>query len=436
MIKKIYFIFLSIAIVISMVSCSSSSNSTVIITDDDLIGDVSVGNAFVGSAINTHGEWVAAGSKGIGYGSGGANDFSYIPMITGSDNADHILGINDNGTFVAAFSDGFYVGNSTGALTKVLEGDFGNFLSAKINNNDMWIVSFEGGVYIGYGLNVPTSLDFASNIGAFSHVSINDNDGFVIAGDIQVLYGYVDDAGFVNLFSYDPVSFYSDSVWTDINNYDEFIATGSLDTLLALNTGNKKGNYIFTKKRTVSKKAVEENVPTKKINVEKFEKKGKLQVKYNYTPYYLTKGIQMQYSKVAPSYHSCAINNNAHYAATGQDYLLVDDVNYNSVTDPFEMTAIDMNDSNTWIVAGTQGLYYNGNFIYDVMNTGDFLSFKLDNLGDFICATSYSVYSYRYSTDALVDNGPVADGGFPVYADISGYKWIAVGNYGVLIWNY
>lgn len=438
MVKKILFLFLSLSIAVSLISCSSSSNSgTIIIADDDLIGDVSVGSSFVGASINSYGEWVAAGSLGIGYGSGSANDFSFIPMGTGNNDADHILDINDNGNYVAAFSDGFYYGDSSGALTKVLEGDLGYFLSAKINNNDMWVVTFEGGVYIGYGTFEPTSLDFASNIGAFSHVSVNDNDEFVVAGDIQIIYGYVDTVGFVNLFTYAPVSVYSDSVWTDMNDYGEFVATGSLDTILALSSTKLKADYIFKRKRTEkNKKIAEKNTPTKEIDIAKFEKKGKLKVKYNYKPYYSSKGIQKVYAKVATSYHSCAININGIYAATGHDYLLVNDVSYDSVTYPFEMTAIDINDSNTWIVVGTQGLYYNGSFIYDVMNTGDFVSMKLDNLGDFICATSYSVYSYRYSTDALVDNGPVADNGFPVYADISGYRWIAAGNYGVLLWNY
>jgi len=438
MVKKVLYLIISFSIVLSMISCSSSSSTTIIIDDDDLTGDVSTGAAFVGSAINTYGEWVAAGSKGIAYGNGSNTDFNLIPMFTGDTDADRAVDINDNGNYVAGFQDGFYFGDTAGNLTQILEGNLGRFISAKINNNDMWVVTFEGGVYIGYGTSEPTSLDFVSNIGAFSHVSINDRDEFVIAGDIQVIYGYVDEEGYVNLFNYQPVSVYSDSVWTDINNYGEFIATGSLDTIVALSETKQKADYIFKNKRPVeNKKLVNDNVPLRKIDIAKFEKKGKLKVKYNYTPYYKKTGTQKVYAKaVAPSFHSCAINNLGDYAAAGHDYLLVNDINYESVTLPFEMTAIDINDSGTWVVVGTEGLYYNGSYIYDVMNSGDFVSLKLDNSGDFICATSYSVYSYKYSTDSLVDNGPVADNGYPVWCDISGYRWVAVGNYGVLLWNY
>jgi hypothetical protein len=437
MVKKILYLFVSFSIVLSMLSCSSSSNSTIIIDGDDLIGDVSNGTAFVGTAINNYGEWVAAGSKGIGYGSGSETNFNLIPMFTGDTDADRSVDINDKGNFVAAFQDGFYFGDTAGNLTQILEGNLGRFISAKINNNDMWVVTFEGGAYIGYGTGEPASLDFVSNIGAFSHVSVNNRDEFVIAGDIQVLYGYVDEEGFVNLFNYQPVSIFSDSVWTDINEYGDFIATGSLDTILALSGTKQKADYIFQNKRkNTNKKIANNNVSERKIDIAKFEKKGKLKVKYNYTPYYSTKGTQKVFAKAVPSFHSCAINNLGGYAATGHDYLLVNNTNYESVTLPFEMTAIDINDSGTWVVVGTEGLYYNGNYIYNVMNAGDFVSLKLDNTGDFICASSYSVYSYKYSTDSLIDNGPVSDNGYPVWCDIAGYKWIAVGNYGVLLWNY
>jgi len=49
----------------------------------------------------------------------------------------------------------------------------------------------------------------------------------VVTGSLQVLYGYVDGDGNVNLYSSDPVSVYYDMPGVDINEFGEFIATGS-----------------------------------------------------------------------------------------------------------------------------------------------------------------------------------------------------------------
>ncbi len=420
------------------ISCSSGSHVDVGINigDNDLIGDVSSGAAFVGAAINSYGEWVAAGSRGIAFGNGTQTDFNLIPMGTGSVDSDRAIALNDNGDFIAAFEHGIYFGDVSGNLKKVYDNTNGTFINAAINNNGIWLVSSEDGVYIGSGPQAPVFLDYVNNIGEYSHCSLNNNDEFVAAGSLQVLYGYIDDQDTVQLTSYDPVSVSNDSVWTDINGNGDFVATGAINTLLGLTDGKKSIQTRLVRK--ISLKAVSEiagaDIP---IVVPKAAKGAKYTVNYHYRAWYLTHKTRKKVTKEPTAFHSCAINNYTDYVAAGDDYLIYNDnQNFNLVTAPGEMVAVDINDSGDWIAVGTDGIFLNNVFQYDGMGLGDCLSAKMTEEGNFIVCTSYSTYHYRAATDTLIDDGPVADRGYPVAADIYGPRWIAVGNYGVLLWNY
>jgi len=418
----------------SLVSCSSDSSVTVVISDDDLLGDVSNGPALVGAGINGFGEWVAAGSQGIGYGSGTRTDFNMISMGTGSTDADRAMDINDNGNFIAAFENGIYFGDVGGALTQVAVMNNGRFIAAAINENNTWLVASEDGVYIGIGPSEPTFLDYVNNVGEFSHCALNDYDELVAAGSLQVLYGYIDDEGVVQLFSYDPVSVSTDAVWTDINDYGEFIATGTLQTLLGLADGAKSAVTRIVRKS--GKPAVKPEGKAVPLSVKSAAAGGSLKVNRHYKAWFLSHDSRLQVAKAQPIYHSCAINNYGEYVAAGDDYLLHNDTEYNPVTAWNEMVAVDINDLDQWVAAGTEGLYVDGAYMIDGMGVGDYLALKQDMDGNFVFCTSYSSYHYNATTGSLIDDGPVADRGFPVSADLENRKWIAVGNYGVLLWNY
>jgi len=436
---KRLFILIGFTVMFAMLQLSCSSNSYVDvgvnIGSNDLLGDVSSGSAYVGASMNTYGEWVAAGSQGIAFGSGNRSDFNLIPMSTGQADSDRAIALNDNGNFVAAFEHGIYFCDVSGAVTKIFDNVNGTFISVAINNNDTWLVSSEDGVYIGSGAQAPVFLDYVNNIGEFSHCSLNEYDEFVAAGSLQVLYGYIDDQDVVQLISYDPVSVFNDSVWTDINGYGDFVATGGINTLLGLTNGTKQVNPRLVRK-AVSKavKATGSSVP---FVVPESPKNAKYTVNRHYKAWFLTHKTRKKVAKAAAVYHSCAINNYTDYVAAGDDYLVYNDnQNFNPVTAPGEMVAVDINDVGDWIAVGTDGIFLNNMFQYDGMGLGDFLTAKMSEEGNFIVCTSYSTYHYNAATGYLIDDGPVADRGNPVAADIYGPRWIAVGNYGVLLWNY
>jgi len=436
---KRIFIFMGFAAILLVLQLSCSSNSYVDvgvnIGGDDLLGDVSDGSAFVGASMNSYGEWVAAGSQGIAFGSGNRVDFNIIPMNTGHVDSDRAIALNDNGNFIAAFENGIYFGDISGVLTRVYDNVNGTFISVAINNNDTWLVSSEDGVYIGSGADAPVFLDYVNNVGEFSHCSLNEYDEFVAAGSLQVLYGYIDDQNVVQLTSYDPVSVFNDSVWTDINGYGDFIATGGLNTLLGLTNGTK--NITPRRVRKKSLKVPEVTGTDVPVVVPKTLKGVKYTVNRHYKAWFQTHKTRKKVAKTAAAYHSCAINNYTDYVAAGDDYLVYnDDQSFNPVTALGEMVAVDINDSGDWIAVGTDGIFLNNIFQYDGMGLGDFLTAKLSEEGNFIVCTSLSTYHYNAASGYLVDDGPVADRGNPVAADIYGPRWIAVGNYGVLLWNY
>ncbi|NOY22987.1 MAG: hypothetical protein GXO70_05695 [Acidobacteria bacterium] len=436
--KKV-FILMGFAAILTILQLSCSSNSYVDvglnIGDDDLIGDVSNGSAYVGASIDSYGEWVATGSQGIAFGSGNQVDFNIIPMNTGSVDSDRAIALNDNGNFIAAFENGIYFGDISGALTKVYDNVNGTFISVAINSNDTWLVSSEDGVYIGSGATEPLFLDYVNNVGEFSHCSLNEYDEFVAAGSLQVLYGYIDDQNVVQLTSYDPVSVSNDSVWTDINGYGDFVATGGINTLLGLTNGTK--NITPKLARKASAKTVNVAGSDVPVVVPQTPKNAKYTVNRQYKAWFQTHKTRKKVLKAAAVYHSCAINNYTDYVASGDDYLIYnDDQSFNPVTAPGEMVVVDINDSGDWIAVGTDGIFLNNIFQYDGMGLGDFLTAKMSEEGNFIVCTSYSTYHYNAATGYLIDDGPVADRGYPVAADIYGPRWIAVGNYGVLLWNY
>ncbi len=432
-------ILMGLAVIFSMtqLSCSSSSHVDVGVNigDNDLIGDVSNGTAFVGASINSYGEWVAAGSRGIAYGNGNQTDFNLIPMDTGHPDSDRAIALNDNGNFIAAFEHGIYFGNLSGSLTKVYDNTNGTFITVAINNNDTWLVSSEDGVFIGSGNQAPVFLDYVNNVGEYSHCSLNDYDEFVAAGSLQVLYGYIDDQNVVQLTDYDPVSVSNDAVWTDININGDFVATGSINTLLGLTNGNKTITAKRVRKGGAKVAAViGTDIPIRNHPV---PKGAKYRVNRHYKAWFQTHKTRKKVHKEPTVFHSCAINRFADYVAGGDDYLIYnDDQSFSPVTAPGEMVAVDINDSGDWIAVGTDGIFLNNVFQYDGMGRGDILSAKMTEEGNFIVCTSYSTYHYNAANGYLVDDGPVADRGYPVAADIYGPRWIAVGNYGVLLWNY
>ncbi|MCK5878869.1 MAG: hypothetical protein KAH24_03760 [Holophagae bacterium] len=436
---KRLFILMGFAAMLTMLQLSCSSNSYVDvginIGDDDLIGDVSTGSAFVGASINTYGEWVAAGSMGIGFGSGSAVDFNLIPMNTGQIYSDRAIALNDNGNFISAFEDDIYFGDISGVLTKVYDNVNGTFISVAINNSDTWLVSSEDGVYIGSGAQAPVFLDYVNNLGEFSHCSLNGYDEFVAAGSLQVLYGYIDDHNVVQLISYDPVSVSNDSVWTDINSYGDFIATGGINTLLGLTDGTKQISPRLVRKAVAKTvKVAGTDVP---VVVPETPKDAKYTVNRHYEAWFKIHKIRKKTEKASAAYHSCAMNNYTDYVAAGDDYIIYnDDQHFSLVTAPGEMVAVDINDIGDWIAVGTDGIYLDSQYLHDGMGLGDFLTAKMSEEGNFIVCTSYSSYHYNAATGYLIDDGPVADRGNPVAADIYGPRWVAVGNYGVLLWNY
>ncbi|MCK7474213.1 MAG: hypothetical protein MZV49_13215 [Rhodopseudomonas palustris] len=97
---------------------------------------------------------------------------------------------------------------------------------------------------------------------------------------------------------------------------------------------------------------------------------------------------------------------------------------------------MDIDNHGDWIAAGTDGLYLNGRKIYRGVYMGDWLVLKFDDMRNFIYGTSRTIYHYSYTRDKLLDDGPVADWGYPIAADINNRYWISVGNFGVLLWNY
>ncbi len=320
-------------------------------------------------------------------------------------------------------------------LTKVYDNVNGTFISVAINNSDTWLVSSEDGVYIGSGAQAPVFLDYVNNLGEFSHCSLNDYDEFVAAGSLQVLYGYIDDHDVVQLIGYDPVSVSNDSVWTDINSYGDFIATGAINTLLGLTDGTKQISPRLVRKAVAkTAKVAGRDVP---VVVPETPKDAKYTVNRHYKAWFKTHKIRKKTEKASAAYHSCAMNNYTDYVAAGDDYIVYnDDQHFSLVTAPGEMVAVDINDIGDWIAVGTDGIYLDRQYLHDGMGLGDFLTAKMSEEGNFIVCTSYSSYHYNAATGYLIDDGPVADRGNPVAADISGPRWIAVGNYGVLLWNY
>lgn len=423
-------------------SCSSDNvyidGGIVIGGDDDFICDVSSGFSFVGASINSKGEWVAAGTKGIAYGDGSSYNYHIISLDTGPSEYDKIVSLNDYGNYIAVFDTGIYFGDLTGYIEQLDSSLQGEYLSAKINNNDIWIVSSDQGVFIGAGNQTPVFLDYVANEGEPTKVALNDYDEFVVVGSLQVLYGYVDGDGNVNLYSSDPVSVYYDMPGVDINEFGEFIATGSLQTITgSAASDNPKVAKVIRKKEIKVDLSKFKDVPIIERN-NKITTKSKLKVSYHYTPIFekVKTRKAVKDIKALVEYHSADINYYGDIIASGYDYLIVNDTNYSPVTAQNEMVAVGIDNNGNWVAAGTYGLYYNNSNIHNVMNSGDYLSFNMDNNGNFICATSKSVYTYSYSTNTLYDQGPVADINYPVAADINNNRWIAVGNYGVLLWNY
>ncbi len=427
-------------ILILQLSCSSDTvivdGGVVIGGEDDFICDISDGFSFVGASINSNGKWVAAGNRGIAYGNGTSYDYRILSLNTGADQSDKIVKLNDYDNYIALFDTGIFWGDLTGYLVQLDNTPQGTFLSAAINNYDLWITSSDQGVFIGIGNQTPVFLDYVANEGEPTAVALNDYDEFVVAGSLQVLYGYVDDQGNVNLYSSDPVSVYYDTPGVDINYFGDFIATGSLQTVIGtVSPQSAKINKVLRKKELSVSLDKFSSVP---VIAPTPNTKSKLKINYHYTPIFkkIKERKVVKDIKALVEYHSADINDYGDIIAGGYDYLIVNEDSYQSVTGQNEMIAVAVDNGGNWVAAGTYGLYYNGTKIQDIMNSGDYLSFKMDDDGNFICATSKSVYSYSYSADTLYDEGPVADINFPVAADIKNNRWITVGNYGVLLWNY
>ena len=438
--KSLILLALAVFLLIFNVSCSSDDThiegGVTIGGDDDFICDVSSGFSFVGASINSKGQWAACGSKGIAYGNGSAYDYHIISMNTGAGEYDKVISLNDYGEYIALFDTGIFYGDLTGYIDQLDSSPQGKFLSAKINNNGVWVVSSDQGVFIGSGDQTPVFLDYVANEGEPTKVALNNYDEFVAVGSLQVLYGYVDQDGNVNLYSSDPVSVYYDMPGVDINSFGEFIATGSSQTITgSAAPENPKITKVFRKKEIHVDLSTFKDIPIEKKPI---KVKSKFRVKYHYTPLFkkLKSRKAVKGVKALVEYHSADINYYGDVIAAGYDYLIVNDTNYNPVTKQNEMVAVAIDNNGNWVAAGTYGLYYNNDKIHDVMNSGDYLSFKMDDSGNFICATSKSVYTYSYTQDALYDQGPVTDINYPIAADINGSRWIAVGNYGVLLWNY
>lgn len=433
--KALKLLVLALCLILIQLSCSSdSSDVNIIITDDDLVGDVSIGDGLVDADINRFGQWVASGNLGVGIGSGNRTDFSLLSAPMGSDMADKAIALNDNGNFVLAVESGIFFGDLNGQLVQVYAGNNGQFIQADINDNDIWLVASEDGLFIGSGTQEAIFLDYVNNLGEFSHCAINSYDEFVAAGSLQTLFGYVDTEGVVELFSYDSVSVFNDSVWTDINEFGEFIVTGSLDTLLGV--ADEKGSKVNRVVRSGEKKGVKASGTTVDIELPKVDSGGTWTVNHHYEPYYKRSSTRLKVNKALPIYHCCAINGYTEYVAAGDDYLLVNDVNYSPVTGYNEMVRVDLNDAGYWVAAGTYGLYADGDWLLDAMADGDWLALKQDDSGDYVYGTSVAIYDFSMITENLVNNGPVADFGYPVAADMENGRWVAVGNYGVLLWNY
>ncbi len=438
--KNLILLGFGIFLLILNLSCSSDNvyidGGIVIGGNDDFICDISSGFSFVGSSINSKGEWVACGSKGIAYGNGSSYDYRIISINTGPDTYDKVVSLNDYGNYIAVFDTGIFFGDLTGYIVQLDSSLQGEYLSAEINNNDLWIVSTDQGVFIGSGNQTPVFLDYVANIGEPTKVALNNYNEFVVAGSLQTLFGYVDENGYVNLFSSDPVSVYYDMPGVEINEFGDFVATGSLQTVIgsAAQT-NPKVAKVLRKNDVKVDLSRFKDIP---VSYKPNNKKSKLTVKYHYTPLYekLKSRKDIKDIKALVEYHSADINYYSDIIASGYDYLIVNDSSFSPVTGQNEMVAVGIDNNGNWVAAGTYGLYYNNSKIHDVMNSGDYLSFKMDGNGNFICATSKSIYTYSYSSDTLYDQGPVADLNYPVAADINNGRWIAVGNYGVLLWNY
>ncbi len=435
----ILLIFAAFLFVLNL-SCSSDNayydDGTIIGGDDDFICDVSSGFSFVGASINSKGQWVACGSRGIAYGNGSQYDYSTISVNTGAREFDKVVSLNDYGDYIALFDTGIYFGDLSGYISQLDSNPQGQYLSAKINNNDIWVVSSDQGVFIGSGEQTPVFLDYVANEGEPTKVALNDYDEFVVAGSLQVLYGYVDSDGNVTLYSSDPVSVYYDMPGADINAFGDFIATGSQQTITgSAAPENPKIRKVLRKTDVKVDLSKFKDVP---VTNKTLKVKSKLKVKYTYTPLFkrLKTRKKIKNIKAPVEYHSADINYYGDIIAAGYDYLIVNDTNFNPVTKQNEMVAVAIDNNGNWIAAGTYGLYYNNDKIQNVMNAGDYLSLTMDKNGNFICATSKSVYTYSYSQDTLYDQGPVTDINYPIAADMNNNKWIAVGNYGVLLWNY
>ena len=438
--KSLILLGIAVFLLIFNLSCSSDNvyvdGGVVIGGDEDFICDISSGFSFVGASINSKGQWVACGSKGIAYGNGSRYDFRIISLNTGAEEYDKIVSLNDYGDYIALFDTGIFYGDLTGYLSQLDSTPQGKFLSAEINNNDLWIVSSDQGVFIGVGEQEPVFLDYVANVGEPTKVALNDYDEFVVVGSLQVLYGNVDENGNVTLYSTDAVSVYYDMPGVDINAFGDFIATGSLETIVgSASSENPKIAKVLRKKEVSSDLSKYKNIP---VSIPKANVKTKLKVNYRYTPLFkkLKTRKKVENIKELVEYHSADINYYGDIVAAGYDYLIVNNDSFSPVTRQNDMVAVGIDNNGNWVAVGTYGLYYNNSRIKDVMNSGDYLSFKMDKDGNFICATSISVYTYSYSADALYDQGPVADINYPVAADIENGRWITVGNYGVLLWNY
>ncbi len=438
--KSLILLTFAVFLLILNLSCSSDNvyidGGIVIGGDDDFVCDISSGFSFVGASINAKGEWVACGSKGIAYGNGSSYDYHIISLNTGPGAYDKIVSLNNYGNFIALFDTGIFFGDLTGYIAQLDSTPQGEYLSAKINDNDLWIVSSDQGVFVGIGDQTPVFLDYVANEGEPTKVALNDYDEFVVAGSLQVLFGYVDEEGNVNLYSTDPVSVYYDMPGVGINEFGQFIATGTLQTITgSASFENPKVAKVLRKKEVQTDLSKFKDIA---IKIPSSKAKSKLTVKYNYTPLFkkLKSRKIVKDIKALVEYHSADINYYGDIIASGYDYLIVNDTSYSPVTAQNEMVAVAIDNNGNWVAAGTYGLYYNNSKIYNIMHSGDYLSMEMDNNGNFICATSKSIYTYSYSQDSLYDQGPVADINYPVAADISNNRWIAVGNYGVLLWNY
>ncbi len=438
--KTLIFLIVASILLILNLSCSSDTvyvdGGVVIGGDDDFICDISSGFSFVGASINSKREWVAAGSKGIAYGNGSKNDYHIIYMNTGSGEKDKVVSLNNYGNYIALFDTGIFFGDLTGYLSQLDDTPQGTFLSAKINNNDLWIVSSDQGVFIGSGEQAPVFLDYVANEGEPTKVDLNDSDEFVVVGSLQVLYGYVDDDGYVNLYSTDPVSVYYDMPGVAINDLGDFVATGSLQTIVgSAAPENTKIAKVLRKKEVAVDLSKYKNIP---VVLRKTPVKSRLKINYHYIPAFKKLKFRKKIENVKEfvEYHSADINNYTDVIAAGYDYLLVNDESFSPITDRNEMVAVAIDPNRNWVAGGTHGLYYNNKKIQNIMNSGDYISLVMDRYDNFICATSKAVYVYHFYDDALYNEGPVSDINFPVAGDIKNDKWIAVGNYGVLLWNY